>query len=287
MVVRGFRLFWGSLLAAMAYLLCACSPSQQSQADQPPTTEANVSVPSSGVDKDAFIEGNLYFLAYHELGHAFVSEFELPIAGREEDAVDRLAIWMMTPDEGSEPEYLVGAMQGWFMTAAEVPLSEIAWWDEHGADQQRAFQIACLLYGTDQKQFKGVADKADLPEERRETCEDDAVSNNSVWDQFLADHLRPDDAPKDEAAITITYANTKNFAGDADYLRELGLLEDLGEFMLTQYDFDRGIKLEGQECGEANSYWNSGTRTLTICYELVAQYRNLAETLGPVSPTLK
>ena len=39
-----------------------------------------------------FVVGNLLFVATHELGHAVVSEFDLPILGREENAADDFAI---------------------------------------------------------------------------------------------------------------------------------------------------------------------------------------------------
>jgi hypothetical protein len=35
-----------------------------------------------------FVAGNVLFTLGHELGHAVVSEFNLPVLGREEDAVD-------------------------------------------------------------------------------------------------------------------------------------------------------------------------------------------------------
>jgi hypothetical protein len=42
-------------------------------------------------ERDEFILGNVVFVLFHEFGHALVSELELPVLGREEDAVDRFA----------------------------------------------------------------------------------------------------------------------------------------------------------------------------------------------------
>jgi hypothetical protein len=107
---------------------------------------------------EAFVDGNLYFVAFHEMGHALVSEFGIPIAGREEDAVDRLAIWLMTPDDKSEsPDYLISAMQGWFL-AGEESMDDVSWWGEHGTNTQRAYQIACLLYGYYPDDYNEVAE---------------------------------------------------------------------------------------------------------------------------------
>lgn len=267
------------LATGLALALGACSANPPSE-DK--TQDDAAFVPPIDIDPDAFIEGNLYFIAYHELGHAFVSEFQLPIAGREEDAVDRLATWLMTPEGDAPPEYLMGAIRGWFMTAADVPLSKIEWWGEHGADSQRAYQIACLLYGTDPKAFNKVAEVVELPDNRRESCEYDAGQNSQSWDKLLADHMRPEGgaaAPGD--SIAITYAPTTKYTEDAEYLRKLGLLEDLAGTMATHYRFPDGVALEARECDEVNAFWNREERMLTLCYEMVADYRDLATTLKP------
>src|SRR5205085_7620284 len=39
-----------------------------------------------------FVVGNMVFVAAHELGHAVISELDLPVLGREEDTADVFAI---------------------------------------------------------------------------------------------------------------------------------------------------------------------------------------------------
>jgi Putative metallopeptidase len=264
-----------NLLLAMLFCLCLSSCTDKT-GNAPEESEA-LNFTALGVDPDSFIEGNLFFLGYHELGHALVSELKLPITGREEDAVDRLAIWLMTPekDEG-EPDYLIGAMHGWFLTGAEVPLTAIDWWDEHGTDQQRGYQIACLLYGSDEEQFAKAAETARLPQDRLGSCVDEAAQNDDAWQKILGDHLRPDGEVAPESSITVRYDATKNYADDEDYLKKTGLLEDISLMMRTNYLLEPGITISGKECGEANSYWNPEARTLEICYELVTKFRDLA-----------
>ena len=43
-------------------------------------------------ERVAFVVGNLLFVLGHELGHAVISEFDLPVLGREEDTADVYAI---------------------------------------------------------------------------------------------------------------------------------------------------------------------------------------------------
>ncbi len=269
--------------ALTALALAACAPAN-------PITDQDFSGGASSleahtiVNADDFIEGNLYFLAFHEMGHALVSEFGLPIAGREEDAVDRLATWIMTPVEADEtPEYLIGAMQGWFLWAGDTPLHDLAWWDEHGNDQQRAYQIACLLYGDAPERFVSAADLAGIPEERRETCIHEAADNDYAWSSLLAPYTREEGSRGADASITLRYAPTENYASEADYLRDLGVLDAVKDIMLDYYAFEPGIILEGAECEDPNAFWSSDTRTLTLCYELVADIIARADDLPAAS----
>jgi Putative metallopeptidase len=232
------------------------------------------------VDAEAFIDGNLHFLAYHELGHALISEFSLPVLGREEDAVDRLAIWMMTPeDEKEEPEYLKAAINGWFASASSRPLEEIEWWDEHGSDEQRAYQISCLLYGWSPDRYKDIADGVKLPDDRRETCAFEAKANDTAWDTMLQPHKRPEGEPRATGTVTVRYEDTTTFKDEHAYLEDLDLLPHVAEIMESYYKFKPGIAVTASECGEANAYWNGDERKLTICYELVEDFRELAKDL--------
>jgi len=43
-------------------------------------------------ERVAFVVGNLLFVLGHELGHAVIAEFDLPVLGREEDTADVYAI---------------------------------------------------------------------------------------------------------------------------------------------------------------------------------------------------
>jgi hypothetical protein len=46
-------------------------------------------------------------------------------------------------------------------------------YDEHGLDLQRAYQIVCLMVGSDPRAFSDIATRAKLPQERQESCQRD------------------------------------------------------------------------------------------------------------------
>lgn len=261
--------FWA--LALLLALVGACSPEADDSVGDP--------VKSVRTDSDQitsavplFVEGNLYFTLFHEMGHALVSEFELPVVGREEDAVDRLATLLLTPgDDEVDPAYLIGAMKSWFLLADETEYSDIAWWDAHGTDEQRAYQIACLLYGSDTQAFKKVADEVELPDERREECEEEAILNEDSWTKLLTPFEYPDDQQSSAAVVTVSYGNTKEYAEAAAAIKDMELLEDIAESM-SGYRLKPGIRLVAEECGESNAYWHPEERKLTLCYEIVEDF---------------
>jgi Putative metallopeptidase len=271
--------------AALSLVGCSSNTKTASSTDSTATTEATDpdsaddtslnGLWSLDIDSDLFVEGNLYFIGYHELAHALVSEFELPVVGREEDGADRLATLLMTPEHGDSPDYLNAAMQGWFVEASRTPLEEISWWDEHGTNEQRGFQIACLLFGADPDEFGSIAEAVSLPEDRRETCTDEAEQNRRSWDTLLQDHLRPDDDPAPRDSVTVSYAPTKKYGPQRQLLRDIGLLDNLRDIITKDYAFDEGISIRAEECGEANAFWNPSDRKLQICYELVEDFQSM------------
>jgi putative metallopeptidase DUF4344 len=114
------------------------------------------------------ISGAWTFIFYHELGHAFVDLFNLPIVGSEEDAVDQFATIFVA--DGKEPNREEMAMSGawvfwWLLPFASQynfqfgfgndPDREFSFADSHGLGQQRFYSILCLLYGNDPQRYQG------------------------------------------------------------------------------------------------------------------------------------
>jgi Putative metallopeptidase len=270
--------FMAAALLSLGLVSCSFEPEEPAQPTEKP------SLSELGLDEEAFVEGNLYFIGYHEVGHGLVSELEIPVAGREEDAVDQLATWLMTPGEDDgEPEYLLSAIHGWFQLAAETPLATIDWWGEHGTDQQRGYQVACLLYGSNKGRFAKAAEAARLPLDRRMECGHEARKNDAAWNKLLEEHIRPDGEVAPENSVSISYEPTKDFADEAAYLKQIGLLEDLSELLRTNYKLKPGIKMEAVSCEEPNAFWAPPERTLTFCYEMVRKFRDMADANGSES----
>jgi hypothetical protein len=271
-------------LASAALMGGACSPSGAS----PPVETASPAAKAPAVKRagqteggsDAatdFVLGNVAFILFHELGHAMISEFQLPVLGREEDAVDNFASMLLTPDN-EDPEMdasiLVNAMAGWFASAEMVAPEDIAWWDEHGPDQQRAYQIGCVLYGSKAGAYDELAEAIGLPEERRERCPAEYEAVSSGWGQLLAPHLLEEgEAP--QARFAVSYDDGGDHGDEQALLKESQLLESIGNEISTSFRLTRQLRMKGAKCGQPNAFWDPEAGEITICYELIRDYYQL------------
>ncbi len=134
----------------------------------------------------------LVFIFYHELGHALIDVFDLPVTGREEDAVDQLATVMLLDTwEGEDSELAILSSAEWFDLEAAEAAEEADMADEHSLDAQRYYNLVCWIYGSDPEYFADLADDWGLPEDRAVRCADELARMSQAWDTLLGPHLRP------------------------------------------------------------------------------------------------
>ena len=123
-----------------------------------------------GFTRQEGIAGAFAEVALHEIGHAVFDIFEAPVFGREEDAADQLAGFVMLQFSKDMTRL---AIKG----AAYSYLSQESNWagtkfsDEHGTQRQRYYNYLCLAYGADPAVFQDFIDKGLLPRERSVHCQ--------------------------------------------------------------------------------------------------------------------
>eukprot|EP01030_Chromulinospumella_sphaerica_P010870 gene10870-10674_t len=228
------------------------------------------------VSLDQFTRGTLRFVILHELGHGLVHLYDLPVLGREEDAADRFATFWMSPDsQGEDGTDAVAAMEWWLASARQSDISrdQLPWWDEHGMDEQRAYQIACLLYGASPEDFGPLAGRMGIPERSRRRCLNETAQNNASWSKLLKGQVSQLHN-LDGYFTNLTYMEpgeaTRN---GAELAKRYRVLEEARE-IIRQFkytDVNTTVKLIGRDCGESNAFWNGETKELTLCYELVEE----------------
>jgi hypothetical protein len=221
-----------------------------------------------------FVVGNTLFALAHEIGHGLINEMNMPVLGREEDAADSFAVVTALKIGSRYSEgVLKEAAKGWVLSSKRDKKegNALAFYDEHGLDPQRAYNVVCYMYGSDPEKYKALAVETKLPEERQTSCVYDWKNTAWSWDEMLKPHLRSADQPK--IAIKIEYEDNKKYALQADVLRHMGLLEALAAHAADRYAWPKPFAIEARTCGEPNARWK--TRTLTLCYELANEFIKL------------
>ncbi len=229
-----------------------------------------------------FVGGNMLFTLLHESAHGLINQMELPVLGREEDAADAFAtVTMLTVATRLSHSVLVEAAKAWFLTnkrdQREGTQPDV--YDAHGLDEQRAYQIVCLMVGSDKKQFKDLADMTKLPEDRQDSCWNDWASASWSWAKVLGPHRRTPEQPKQQVTVTYSPGN-----GDFDVyertFRSLGMLEIVAGHFAETYAWPHPIGLEMAACGVINAEWQPPNRKVVLCYELAQDFAQLYRDYG-------
>ena len=218
-----------------------------------------------------FVVGNTLFVMGHELGHGLMIEMSMPVLGREEDAADSFAVvTALKIGSGFSERVLMEATKGWVLASkSDKKQGEpLAFYDEHGLNLQRAYNVVCFMVGSNPEKYKALAADTKLPEERQTSCVTDWKNTSWSWDEMLKPHLRSPDKAK--VAIKVEYEESEKYAIQSRILRHMGLLEAFAEHAADRYVWPNPFTITARSCGEANARWSQ--RTLKLCYELANEF---------------
>ena len=228
-----------------------------------------------------FVTGNMLFALLHELGHAHIQEMGLPVLGREEDAADSYAIAALLKMATDVSDgVLVAATKGWFLDAERNVKENTAvpYYDAHSVDKVRAYQIVCLMVGSDLDKFAKLADEVKMPQDRQESCAGDYSNASWSWDLVLKPHLRATDHPRQN--ISVAYGAVGDYPDLADALRATGMVEMVAEYAASRFVWRRPITFDVKSCGQPDLHWELSTQHILICYEMVADFGQLYSGYG-------
>ncbi|MCR9161265.1 MAG: DUF4344 domain-containing metallopeptidase [Nannocystaceae bacterium] len=144
---------------------------------------------ASGAELERMVTGAVFFAFLHELGHALVDQLQLPITGKEEDAVDQLASVILI-ESGSGIEMALDGGRAFLLNDAKG-YSGNEFWSEHSFEKQRYYAIVCMAYGAAPKK-RGALTKGRgaLPQERARSCPAEYKRIKTSWQTLLAEHAK-------------------------------------------------------------------------------------------------
>ncbi|QQR40971.1 DUF4344 domain-containing metallopeptidase [Devosia rhizoryzae] len=236
------------------------------------------------LDIRRFAVNNGLFTLYHEVGHLLIDKLELPVLGREEDAADNIATWMLlqkgTPEAN---QALEDAVQGWALTAEYF---DDRWTNEdfasgYSPDRQRAMQIVCLLVGADGAAFRPVADDYALNSDRQHMCHFEYELIDRSMRQLLA-------KAASGTEVTVVYHDSGRHLKLAEQmLRNSGIIETVAEEVRRGYRLGGEVTMTVAQCGEPNAFYDTASAEIIFCYELMQDFVDLYADELPRQPTGK
>jgi hypothetical protein len=149
-----------------------------------------------GIEPLDALQGQLLFAGMHEFGHAAFDIFQVPVFGRQEDAADQFATYIMLQFGGEKTHRLIkGAAysyNGFIKDLKEKPQVTVplaAFSSDHGAPEQRFYNLVCTAYGWDPQIFSGVIEKGYLPEHRGKVCKYEYGNLRFAFRRMITPHV--------------------------------------------------------------------------------------------------
>jgi hypothetical protein len=130
--------------------------------------------------------GAVRFILMHEIGHALIDVFDLPVTGREEDVADQLAVVMLV--EGGEKGANAALAGASALQPASDSFDDTDFADEHSLGPVRLFNVACWIYGSEPRKYQWMVAQNLLPEDRAVRCPSEFERMSKSWYRLLAPH---------------------------------------------------------------------------------------------------
>jgi hypothetical protein len=155
-----------------------------------PTTVTN-----NGATPTDALMGQMIFAFAHEFGHLVFDVYEVPVLGREEDAADNFATFIMLQFQEDGPRLIMGAAWSYHAFIKDVPKNPkaivplAAFSSNHGQPEERFFNLVCMAYGSDSKRYADLVEKGFLPEARAKNCKYEYDVLKFAMDKEILPHI--------------------------------------------------------------------------------------------------
>ncbi len=126
------------------------------------------------------------FAFLHEIGHALIDIYDLPITGNEEDAADRCSSFINLTELGEDGVNAVLAAADAFDIEARNSTGKRNLADEHLLQEQRFYNSLCMIYGSNTTEYAYIVEQQYLPKERAERCPQEYEQTVQSWSVLLA-----------------------------------------------------------------------------------------------------
>lgn len=122
----------------------------------------------------------LKFVLLHEVGHALIDNYELPITSDEEDAADSCSSFICIREFGEDGVQSIVAAAEAFAISPRIRNQ-----DEHLLNEKRFVNSLCKIYGSDPSRYSSLRQEHLLPAARAERCPSEYERSSKSWADLL------------------------------------------------------------------------------------------------------
>lgn len=244
--------------AAQKYRHCNCENAAKAG------TSRAAPAPDDGAPIPPFAKDVTLHVVLHELGHALIREFDIPVLGNEETVADAFATYYLTthaPDRALDA--LTARVTSLMIEAGEEPT--VKWSGEHDHDARRAYQIAALAVAADPVKYRPVADIVAMSEADVKKAVDYGGEIRRSWRRVLAPLWMPEGLPSPEARVQFDASNPFLNRVCAD-----GLARELEE-AVRRFDWHSQVTIKFVD-DQGGAGWNRSQRTVTVHGEYIRRF---------------
>ena len=219
-----------------------------------------------------FSKNVTFHVLFHELAHALIREFELPILANEEAMADSFStIWITQMMRDQAPSIITARTQSWLQEDSEISSKNYDFKGEHLLDIRRAYQTACLFYGLDPAEFKEYIQWLEFSANDLSDCSDTAPDQERSWLDILKPYRLSSDNPSTNVELIYGEGPMKQMMEKSDMLNEF-----LAHVVL--FDWPANITVHFDHC-DMGASWNRNERRILLCDDYVQRFIQQGENL--------
>jgi hypothetical protein len=150
----------------------------------------------TGITPHDAVVGQFLFWVLHELGHATFDLLQVPLFGREEDAADLFAGYILLQFGKEQAHrwvegaaYAAHEFMKNYKQNPTVQRSLQAYSSVHGLPEQRYYNFLCLAYGADPVLFADVMENEYLPKRRADNCKYEYATFAYAFHRQISPHI--------------------------------------------------------------------------------------------------
>lgn len=125
------------------------------------------------------------FAFLHEVGHALIDAYKLPIMGNEEDAADRCSAYISLEEVSDGVKYVLAAADAFAIESKMSNTANRNMADEHLLQEQRFYNSLCMIYGSNTAKYDYIVTENYLPKERAVRCPAEYERTMQSWRDLL------------------------------------------------------------------------------------------------------